>query len=236
MKRAIPKKIQMRKKDINLDENEHYSIYLQSWNKISQVSYVTSFVSQKSRLNIDSFSLNESHQFLKCNLNDKIIHFTTWKVSVFRVFLIRIFPHSDWIWRGTENLFLFSANAGKYEPEKLQIWTLFKQCLVVYASANWTFVSQKSRLNIDSFSLNESHQFLKRNLNDTIIHFTNENCPYSEFFWSAFSRIRTEHGETRTIHSERRKIRTRKTPNQSLFVNCFVVYASANWILDLIAQ
>ena len=40
-----------------------------------------------------------------------------------------------------------------------------------------------------------------------------KKCPYSEFFWSVFSRIRTQYGEIRSIQSECRKIRTRKTPN-----------------------
>ena len=33
-------------------------------------------------------------------------------------FLVRIFPHSDWIRRETEYLSVLSTNAGKYEPEK----------------------------------------------------------------------------------------------------------------------
>ena len=36
---------------------------------------------------------------------------TAWKVSVFGVFLVRIFPHSDWI-----------------RIRKLRIWTLFTKC------------------------------------------------------------------------------------------------------------
>ena len=43
-------------------------------------------------------------------------------MSVFGVFLARIFPHSDKI---------FSLNAGKYGPEKLSIWTLFTQCNII---------------------------------------------------------------------------------------------------------
>ena len=39
------------------------------------------------------------------------------------IFLVRIFPHSDWIWRDAKYLSLFSPNAGKYGPEKLRIWT-----------------------------------------------------------------------------------------------------------------
>ena len=52
---------------------------------------------------------------------------TVWKVSVFRVFQGRIFPHSDWIQRDTEYLFVFSPNTGKYGSEKFQIRTLFMQ-------------------------------------------------------------------------------------------------------------
>ena len=33
-------------------------------------------------------------------------------------FLVRIFPHSDWIWRDTKYLSVFSPNAGKYGVEK----------------------------------------------------------------------------------------------------------------------
>ena len=56
---------------------------------------------------------------------------SVWKVSVFGVFLVRIFPHSYWIRRDTEYLFAFSPNAGKYGPEKLLIRTLFTHCVSV---------------------------------------------------------------------------------------------------------
>ena len=51
-------------------------------------------------------------------------------------------------------------------------------------------------------------------------------CPYSELFWSAYSRIRTEYGEIQNIEVFRRigsiqsecgKIRTRITPNTDTF-------------------
>ena len=54
---------------------------------------------------------------------------TAWKRSVFVVFLVRIFPHLDWIWEDTLYLSVFSQNARKYGPEKLQIRTFFTQCL-----------------------------------------------------------------------------------------------------------
>ena len=51
----------------------------------------------------------------------------TWKVSIFGVFLVCHFPHSDWIWRDTSYFSILSPNAGKYGPEKLRIRTLFIQ-------------------------------------------------------------------------------------------------------------
>ena len=52
--------------------------------------------------------------------------YTAWKVSVFEVFLARIFPHLDWIRRDILYLSVFSLNAGKYGPEELRIRTLLK--------------------------------------------------------------------------------------------------------------
>ena len=40
--------------------------------------------------------------------------YTAWKVSKYGVFLVRIFPHTDW----QHGLSVFSPNAGKYGPEK----------------------------------------------------------------------------------------------------------------------
>ena len=53
---------------------------------------------------------------------------TAQKVSVFGVFLVRIFPHSVWIWGDAEYLSVFSPNVGKYRPENILIGTLFTQC------------------------------------------------------------------------------------------------------------
>ena len=44
-----------------------------------------------------------------------------------------------------------------------------------------------------------------------------KKCPYSEFFWSVFSRIRSKYGEIQSIQSEYGKIRTKKTPNTDSF-------------------
>ena len=65
---------------------------------------------------------------------------TAWKVFVFRVLLVRIFPHFNWIRRDTPYLFVFSPNTGKYGPENLRMRTLFTQWGVwqgsEYASAS----------------------------------------------------------------------------------------------------
>ena len=39
-------------------------------------------------------------------------------MKIWNVFLVRMFPYSDWIRRGTEYLSVISPNAGKYGPEK----------------------------------------------------------------------------------------------------------------------
>ena len=44
---------------------------------------------------------------------------TAGKVSLFGVFLVLIFPHSDLILKDTSYLSAFSPNAGNYRPEKL---------------------------------------------------------------------------------------------------------------------
>ena len=56
-------------------------------------------------------------------------------------------------------------------------------------------------------------------------------CPYSELFWSLFSRIRTGYGE---IHSKFRKIRTRKTPNTDTFHAVKVVAWRSIYLLRMV--
>ena len=64
----------------------------------------------------------------------KCFSFTTWKVSKHGVFLVRIFPHSNWIRRDTEHgdaeyLSVFSPNAENTDQKKFRTWTLFTQCM-----------------------------------------------------------------------------------------------------------
>ena len=56
------------------------------------------------------------------------------------LFLVRNFPHSDWIRRDTKYISVFSPNAGKYGSEKLRIWKLFKQWDIhANAKIHWRF-------------------------------------------------------------------------------------------------
>ena len=55
------------------------------------------------------------------------IYFTAWKLSVFQVFPVRIFPHLYWIQRDIPYNSIFSPNAGIYESGKLRTQTLFTQ-------------------------------------------------------------------------------------------------------------
>ena len=50
-----------------------------------------------------------------------------------------------------------------------------------------------------------------------------KKCPYSEFFWFVFSRIRSKYGEIQSIQSECGKIRTKKTPNTDNFYAVLVI-------------
>ena len=58
-------------------------------------------------------------------------------MSIFGVFLVCIFPYSNWIRKDMEYLSVFSLNVGKYGPEKLRIWTLFTQLL--FWRKTWKF-------------------------------------------------------------------------------------------------
>ena len=69
-----------------------------------------------------------SHVFGRCGETSEAWNDTAWKVSVFEVFLVLFFTHSDWIERDPPYLSVSSPHAGKYGPEKLGIRTLFKQC------------------------------------------------------------------------------------------------------------
>ena len=57
------------------------------------------------------------------------------KVSVFVLSVVRIYPHSNWIPRFTEQISIFIPNVVKYGPEKLQyrqfLRSVFSSCSIV---------------------------------------------------------------------------------------------------------
>ena len=62
-----------------------------------------------------------------------------------------------------------------------------------------------------------------------------EKCPYSDFFWSVFSRIRTEYGEyILRNQSKCGKIRTRKTPNTDTFHAIIYLFIYSLFNVDVI--
>ena len=64
-----------------------------------------------------SKNLSENFLYFCHEIKISSVFHTAWKMFVFGVILVRIFPHSDWISRETPYVSVFSPNAGKYEPE-----------------------------------------------------------------------------------------------------------------------
>ena len=61
---------------------------------------------------------------------------TAWKGSIFGVSVVRIFPQSNWIWRDTPYISVFSPIARKYVPEKLRIRKLSTQSSLLDRDTN----------------------------------------------------------------------------------------------------
>ena len=75
--------------------------------------------------------------------NNLYIITTPWKVSVFRLFWVCIFPHSD-TFLHTPYLPVFSSNAGKYQPKKnSEYGQVFKQCM--WRVRNWVYTELAAR-------------------------------------------------------------------------------------------
>ena len=66
-----------------------------------------------------------------------------WKVFVFGVLLVRIFPHSEWVRRETEYFSVFSPTVGEYGPEKLRIRTLFTKWIMLFSFKKCAFEKRR---------------------------------------------------------------------------------------------
>ena len=61
-------------------------------------------------------------------------------------FLVHIFLYSDWIWRFTKEISVFSLDKGKYGPEKTLYLDTFHECIV--SSLCYIGVADKKNSNI----------------------------------------------------------------------------------------
>ena len=103
---------------------------------------------------------------------------TAWEVSVFKVFLVHIFPHLDWIRRDT-------PYAGKYGPVKIQIRTLFQAVNIMFLqniqymlSNVFTSSSSLFGLNPQNFSLKNYLYFPKKPALKNFWYFFKKNFSY----------------------------------------------------------
>ena len=91
-----------------------------------------------------------------------------WKVSIFEIIVVRIFPHSDWIRRDILYLSVFSSNVGKYRPVYLQIWTLFTQW--AWFTVFTVILSQGIKIAVKYFQLKVLHSQLTDGSSNHLIH------------------------------------------------------------------
>ena len=85
------------------------------------------------------------------------------------VFVVRIFPHSDWIY-----LSVFSSNAGKYWPEKLQIRTLF--CCQKHISLTYVYWLHHHSTTVKVYSKRLQHPGTKKKENLQCLCLPYINC------------------------------------------------------------
>ena len=67
-----------------------------------------------------------------------LIPYTAWKVSIFGVILVRIFPHLDWIRRDTQYLSVLSPNVGKCRPDNSEYGHFLRSAISIIISCTWT--------------------------------------------------------------------------------------------------
>ena len=79
-------------------------------------------------LSVSAILFYSVYAITRASASLRFAFYTVWKVSLFGVFLVRIFLDSDWIRRDTEYVSVFSPNAGKWGPEKIRIQT-FLRCV-----------------------------------------------------------------------------------------------------------
>ena len=74
-------------------------------------------------------------------------------------FLVRIFPHSDWIRRDTKYLYVFSPNARKYGPENTPYLDIF------HAVQDYLWECENQRTDVNRYDKVEGDLFIATNKN-----------------------------------------------------------------------
>ena len=92
-------------------------------------------------------NITDSYSSVILRKYTNIVPSTKWKVSIFGVFLIRIFPHSDWIQRNTPYLiffgivfFFFFTKLKKNKVESCATNFLIKLCFMILLIAAFSLI------------------------------------------------------------------------------------------------
>ena len=107
--------------------NSNILFFLPSFHVFSH-NLNTCTIAMKNLRNIHAVSTSQVEDTVKPPLHEKCPNT--------EFFLVRIFPHSDWIRRDTEYLSLFSPNAGIYRPEKTPYLDTFYVVLPIMDTPN----------------------------------------------------------------------------------------------------
>ena len=119
--------------------------------------------------------------------NDQLIN-SSWKMSVFRVIVVRIWPNLDWIRRNTSYLFVFRTNAGKFGPEWLRMQTPFTQCKNINLHTNFCFMMPGTPYEVSFSNLISNVSFKVSNVVHCIQKFSHQckiqiNFVTFSWFW-----------------------------------------------------
>ena len=143
----------------------HHSFYLKLKIGLVHRKYLNPDLSKQLHEAIFSkMCTNEDHPPIY--FNNILVTHTAWKMSIFGVFVVRIFQNSGWIRRDREYLSVFSPNTGKYRPEKLRIRTHFTQCQTNVQKHIGLYLDEKCNTHKRSLLARFTGLGLLRNLSD----------------------------------------------------------------------
>ena len=126
---------------------------------------------------------------------------TAWRVSVFGVILVRIFPHSDWTRRDTQCLFIYK-NLSLYKnlQTRIYLYKNIKTVMIKWQAATkrartWTSLNFTKELRFSKKILGQNFGIFQLRHLLKIWKFKRSNkrltlCkkyPYLELLWSGFS-------------------------------------------------